>query len=395
MTMSTFLRASGALALVFAVVACGAGDGSDAPPLDQPGAAGGGSNGAVTIGPDGLPVGPDGQPLPTKLDGRYEVSNQLDLTSSGILPDLANDTLKALSDFREKPSSTIAELLKAANVPVVSQVLGVIPSIIRDQVLGFIDDHVFKALYQTVPVTKQITGMLDDLASIATKFEVVSVLELPPGNAMGDSNGTHQLTGIAYNWMEKRTVIDAPDAITAFELQKVKINAVGLDKRSPELESGRLAIGDHTFKVPIGSFAVVAADKLAQDKFGTKNLRDAIGLVVDCANLAHDVANRCVGIGPAKVCVGHESDIKNICSLGLDVIVSNVQARIKALDIPALHLKSGTAKMWDAPVDKGPLDAVVDRIDGGFWTAGVGPDDKQILATFTGTRIGDFGSSPK
>ena len=393
--MTTLLRASGALAIVFAVVACGSSDGSDAPPLDQPGAAAGGANGPVAIGPDGMPVGPDGQPLPTKLDGRYEISNKLDLTSAGIFPDMANDTLKALSDFREKPSSTIVELLEAAKVPVVSNVLSVIPSIIRDSVLGFIDDHVFKALYQKVPVTKQITGMLDDLASLATQFEVVSELQLPPGNAMGDGNGTHQLNGIAYNWMEKRTVINAPDVLTQFELAKVKTNVVGLDKRSPELESGRVNIGDHTFKVPIGSFAVFAADKLAQDKFGAKNLRDAIGKVVDCDDLAHDVASRCVGVGPAKVCVGHESDIKTICSLGLDVIVSNLQARIKDLDIPALHLKSGTAKMWDAPQDKGPLDAVVSRIDTGFWTAGVGPQDKQILATFTGVRVGDYGSQPK
>jgi hypothetical protein len=134
---------------------------------------------------------------------------------------------------------------------------------------------------------------------------------------------------------------------------------------------------------------VLATDKLAADKFGVKNLREAVGKVVDCADLAKDVAARCIGLGPAKVCVGHETEVRNLCTIGLDVIVSLVQGKIKALDIPALHLSSGTAKMWDAPAAGGKLDAVVDRIDDGYWTAGVGPNDDKILATFTGRRVAD------
>lgn len=390
--MSLLLRASGALAVVLAVAACSADASEDAPPLGD--GAGttqqdDGKGGTVTIGPDGLPVGADGKPIPTKLDGRYEISNRLDLTTAGVFPDAANDALQALSDFRERPSSTIASLLQAANVPVVSQVLGVIPSLIRDQVLGFIDDHVFKALYDKLPVTKQITGILDDLASITTKFEVVSLLEFPEPVASGNVMGAHRITGVAYSWMEKRNVIDSPDVLKKLQTQKVKINAVRLDTRSPELESGRLAMGDHTFTIPIGSFAVLATDKLAADKFGVKNLREAVGKVVDCADLAKDVAARCIGLGPAKVCVGHETEVRNLCTIGLDVIVSLVQGKIKALDIPALHLSSGTAKMWDAPAAGGKLDAVVDRIDDGYWTAGVGPNDDKILATFTGRRVAD------
>ena len=47
--------------------------------------------------------------------------------------------------------------------------------------------------------------------------------------------------------------------------------------------------------------------------------------------------------------------------------------------------------MWDAPVTKGPLDATIDRIDHGYWTASVnvGKTDKTILATFIGRRTGD------
>ena len=50
--------------------------------------------------------------------------------------------------------------------------------------------------------------------------------------------------------------------------------------------------------------------------------------------------------------------------------------------------------MWDAPADKGLLDATIDRLDHGFWTAGVnvGKTEKTILATFVGRRIGDVAS---
>ena len=76
---------------------------------------------------------------------------------------------------------------------------------------------------------------------------------------------------------------------------------------------------------------------------------------------------------------------------GLDVLVGVIQGQIKALDLPILHMKEGAAQMWDAPADKGPLDATIDRLDHGYWTAAVntGKAEKTILASFIGHRIGD------
>lgn len=394
--MGKTLRVVPAVLIAFAVVACGgsdegapdpmrgSGDRAEGPMTDQP-------NG-VKLDAAGRPIGPDGKPLAEKLDGKYELSNHFDLTSAGIFPDAANDTLKALSNFKEKPTQTFVDLLDAANVPIVPTVLNAIPSFIRDQVLGFIDDHVFKSLYQNVPVAKTLTSMLDDLASITTKFELVTLLDLPQGDATGNIQASHSFTGIAYDWQDKRTVIGAPEVVKSLTVQSVAANAVSLEKHSPLLETARLSVGDHKFSVPIGSFAVLAADKLAQDKFGVPNLRAALGKVVDCEALADDVSKRCIDpVGPGKVCVGHKTEIKNLCTTGLDVLVGVIQGQIKRLDLPLLHLKDGVAQMWDAPADKGPLDATVDRIDNGYWTASVnvGKTEKTILATFTGRRLGD------
>ncbi len=391
------LRIVPVVLIALAAVACGSSDDGSPDPLSSDGTNGTGGNGGsnVTLGPDGLPVGPDGQPLAPKLDGKYELSNYFDLTSAGIFPDVANGTLKALTNFKEHPSQTLVDVLDAAHVPIVPQVINAIPGLIRDQVLGFIDDHLFKSLYQNVPFAKTLTSMLDDLATITTQFELVTNLELPPGDEIGNSQASHTFTGVAYKWNAKRTFIGAPTVLKTLEQQSVAANAVALEKRSPALESARLKLGDHKFDVPIGSFAVLAADELAKDKFGVPNLRAAIGKVVNCEALADDVSKRCIDpIGPGKICVDHKSEIKGLCETGLDTLVATLQAQIKRLDLPLLHLKDGEAQMWDAPADKGPLDATIDRLDRGFWTAGVnvGKTEKTILATFVGRRIGDVAS---
>jgi hypothetical protein len=382
-----------AFALAASVVACGDEGGGPAPfERGGPSAGGNGGGGSIVIGPDGVPVGPDGEPIPPKLDGKYELSTEIDFTTAGLLPENVNDALKALSNFREKPSQTLVGLMDAANVPIVPNVINAIPSPIRSFFLGYIDDYVFKAVYDKVPVTQRITGVLDDLASIVTRFELVTMLDLPQGDAIGDSEAKHSITGVAWRWDGNRRVINAPDLVSQLVEQQVDANAVLLEKLSPKLESGRLKLGDHTFSVPIGSFAVYAADEMAKDKLGAADLRDAIGKIVDCEKLADNVANRCIDpVGPGKVCVGHKNEVKQFCTVGLDLLVGAVKGAIKQLDIPVLQLKEGVAQMWDAPMPDGPLDATIDRIEKGFWTAFIklSSEDKPVVATFTGRRVGD------
>lgn len=377
-----------AMVLSLGVVACASdeADGTEKNGGSSPSKGGDGTN--VVIGPDGVPVGPDGKPLEPKLEGKYELSTTVDLTTAGLMPDALNETLRALSSFKEHPSQTIVDLAGAANVPVVPNVINAIPSPIRGFVLGYIDDHIFKALYETVPVTQKVTGLLDDLASIITRFEVISTLNLPPGNAMGDSKATHTVSGIGFQFRDQHVVVSAPNLLQKLVEQDVKANAVGLEKLSPELESGRLRLGAHVFSVPIGSFAVMAADDLAKRTFDAADLRQALGKIIDCGKLASDVAHRCIDpIGPGKICVDHEKEVSQLCSIGLDLVVGTVKAQITKLDIPVLKLDEGLAQMWDAPTKDGPLDATIDRIDHGFWTAKI--RDTSIVPTFEGKRVGD------
>ena len=72
-------------------------------------------------------------------------------------------------------------------------------------------------------------------------------------------------------------------------------------------------------------------------------------------------------------------------------IMGEGQVQIAEGDIDVLNLQDGTAQMWDAPAEGAPLDATIDRLDKGFWTAVVSlsKEDKPFVSTFTGRRIGD------
>jgi hypothetical protein len=136
---------------------------------------------------------------------------------------------------------------------------------------------------------------------------------------------------------------------------------------------------------------VHAADELAKDRFGAASLREGLGRLVDCHGVSERVAAECIDPpGPGRVCVDHAAEIEQLCSMGLDLVVSSVEAQMKALDT-GIALANGVAELWDAPAPDGPLDAVADRVDHGFWTANytVGTNTTPFVTTFTGKRLGD------
>jgi hypothetical protein len=390
---STLLGAA-FLSLAVATVACGdaSTDPGGAGGPGGPGAAGGPSGPGGVDPNTGEPLGADGKPLPTVLSGKYELSNTFDLTTTGVLPDLANDTLKALSGLRENPAQTMFDLLEAAKVPVASQLLSALPGILQDALEGFINDHLFKRLYKSAPVAKQIAGVIDDTASLITHFEVVSTLEIPELSDMGTGRAKHAMSGVAFNWAEKRNVFAAPVVQTAIQ-DNVDVAAIHIVERSPKVENGRLEVGDHGFSVPLGEYALKAADWALKEKFGVPDLRGAVGEIIDCADLARGVSKRCIG----PVCVGHETDIRNVCNAALDQVVKEVRGKIGGINLKLVHFKTGQAKMWDAPTEGARLDGKCDRIDNGIWKAGIstGKEEKPVFTTFVGKRVGDAaGSTP-
>jgi hypothetical protein len=332
----------------------------------------------------------DGVPEPPEvLTGRYELSSFFDLTSAGLLPDAANETLKALSKFKENPSASIVELLTAANVPILGTVLKWLPGPLKDPFYNWFNEHVFKRVYAGLPVTEQIAGIIDSLGSIITRFEVVSALELGPADPSGNASANHRFAGVAFTVGDKRTYVDSPDLVSRIvAAENFKANVVHITESAPDVEDGRLDLGDHTFPLPLGQFAVLGADQFVKQKFGAADLRAGLGQIIDCAALAKFVAEKCV----ANLCVGHEDDVKSLCEAGLDAVVSETKSRIAPLAFSSVQFASGEAKMWDAYLPDGARDNKADRLDNGTWKTLLDPGNgkkRPVVATFVGKRIPD------
>lgn len=369
-----------ALALVSTGVGCGS-EGDD-PAEDLTKSADSNISGDV-------PRGADGKPLPVVLDGQYELATPIDLTSIGVLPNEVSGALSSLSNFKEKPSQTIVDLMASANVPA-ADFLNSIPGPIRPAVLGYIDDAIFDPVFEGVPVANKLATLLDDVGGIATKSSIVTVLDLPTAKDNGDTTAKHSVRGLGFAWDGKFTVIDAPAELRSkLGSTSVSANIAPLAERSKDVELGRLQIEKHAFTIPFGTFAVTAMDKLSTDRFGA-DLRGALGKLVDCGKVAEAVSKRCINPpGPGEVCVGHKTEVQALCSKGLDLLVDNAKGAIKKLDV-TMNVNLGVAQMWDGVEADSALDAKADRLDVGFWKATYEAfgKKKEILTTFSGHRVG-------
>ena len=132
------------------------------------------------------------------------------------------------------------------------------------------------------------------------------------------------------------------------------------------------------FGLAYGEYAWQGIDAASTALFGG-GVRQTLGTVVNCAGLARTVADRCV----LGVCVGHETELREICDGGLDAVVGFAHDKLAAMRLDVLHFAKGTAKLVD---DDG--DGVGDRIADGVWQAelNLGLGLRHAPATFSGTR---------
>ena len=136
--------------------------------------------------------------------------------------------------------------------------------------------------------------------------------------------------------------------------------------------------------IPFGAYALRAIDFTMERQLGASDLRAALALTVDCAAMAANVADRCIGF----VCVGHESELQAICEGGLDEAAAQLEERIHAIDFQAIHFQSGTATAEGAILDALTGAATAARLEAGTWTATVdlGQEPEAATATFTAVR---------
>jgi hypothetical protein len=368
--MDMDLRTLGRLAIALplaTLVACGNGDGAD-------------------------PAGPADDDDTDQMDpvaGRYAITSHFDLSTAEGTPARAQGAIAALAGLADDPAGTMFDLLEAADVPVLDQLLGAIPDALVDQVAGWINDHVVDRVYDGVPVTQQLAGLADDLATALTDFEVMSDLDLGTIDAAGAAGASHMLAAVAFQLDGARREVDTPAIVDQLSVASDVACQVSLASGDDATAgTGHIEIGDHAFHLPLGDFLVVALDQVMMEKYGVPDLRAALELMIDCAALADSVASRCVGIGPAEVCVGHQSEIEAVCDAGLDQVAERVEDQIARIDYAEIRLRAGRADLADEAEGDVLADGVIDRLAPGSWTADLDVDGHALptTATFTGVR---------
>jgi hypothetical protein len=323
-------------------------------------AACGTSAGGEGVGGDD--VGTPEDPVPAKT-GPYAVVTKVDFTVEAILPGQVELVVATLREFSTNPAHALITVADEAGVPAVGALYGVIPGVIKDRLEGWINDEIAKVKINGRP----ITAYAGDIASLAdtalTDFAVDSEL------AINGDVATHRLTALDLR-------------PTGLEI-RIPIGGLAGDllTQTPEIsiaEAGSLFVGEQHFGLNYGEYAWQGIEAVSTATFGG-GVRATLGAAMNCPGIAQQVAGKCV----LGVCVGHQSELRNICEGGLDAVVDFAHQRMAALRIEALHLASGQARLVD---DDG--DGVGDRIVDGTWEAemNLGLGLRRTPATFDGAR---------
>jgi hypothetical protein len=314
-------------------------------------------------GDDDGPVGTPENPQPAK-DGPYTLRNTIDFTAEAILPPQLELVVVTLRDFEDNPAHAIISIADRAGVPAVGALYDAIPGIIKDRIEGWINDEIEKIKIGGKPVNAY-AGDVADLAEFSlTQFAIDSELD------MKGSTSTHRLTALD---LSPTGIVDL----------KIPIGGLAGDilTQSPTIqvsEGGSVALSEQHFGLNYGEYAWQGIDAASTALFGG-GVRETLGKAINCAGLAKTISDKCV----LGVCVGHETEIRAICTGGLDAMVGLVKDRITEKRLEALHFASGNVRLVD---DDG--DGVGDRLVEGTWEAelNIGLGLRHAPATFEGAR---------
>jgi hypothetical protein len=397
------MRTPTLLALVLSALVAGAcGEGAEGP---SPGPVTGPSGGTTSPSPTGTTPTPTGSPTPAPAPGEpgstqriptvagtYQMSTFIDLTQLDLFGDLASTSLRALSGLADTPGATLIALLRAANVPILSTILGALPGPLASAFTGWLDDVIKSTLYRNVPAVGQIAQLVDDIATIATKFELLSTIQLNQPSGDGESTGSHTVNGTAFTVGGRRIQVTAPAAVSQVaRASNVYMFAAPIWSNSARIEDARLVIGDHAFGLPIGTFVQGAINQILMQRFGAANLSAALNQVLSCSAIATELGNKCVG--PACVrSVVSVAQLTQLCQSALGLVASQTEMSISRLNIDLLRFSEGEGKMWDAPAAGGAEDNVISRIDDGAWAVAIRTGTAPaipLVSPFTGTRVGN------
>lgn len=307
------------------------------------------------------PSNPTNPPAPV-ANGPYTVTSNVEITIEALLPEPAYNLVGTLRDFSQNPAETLLDEAEAAGVPAVGTIRDYLPSILEDKLEGWINDEINKIEIAGIPVPQFASQIVTLAETTLSQVDLHSTLTIENGTA------THRLTALDLS----PAGIDTQLELGNFPNEIVSATTTATTSRST------LSIGDHMFSVAYGHYAWQALEAEITSTYGT-NIRGLLGSAINCPAIAATVANKCV-LGQ---CVGHATELTQICERGLDEVVARAKAKLETFRFDALQLQAGTATMVDANNDR-----LAESLTGGVWIAKInaGQGLRTAPATFTATR---------
>jgi hypothetical protein len=311
-------------------------------------------------------------PAPAPLSGAFAASSRFDISATAAAPGPVHDTIGLVHAFVQDPGAAILDYADQAGVPAASTLRAALPSSLMSRLTGWMNTYIKSASSNGITPYSRLVWLDDTVRALLLYWTLESRLALPVGVA-----GTHTPQRLIF--------ADPSGSPLAYPLDPTLLTPATNVTSAVSWPGGAAApatatISDHAFNLPFGRYASPALNAILLAQYGTPNLTAYLSESVDCAALGAYVASQCVSI----VCVGHASDLTDMCQGGLAEGARQIDAQIQAIDFEALRFQQGTATAVGAdPVHPENTTALQD----GVWTATVdfGNGPNPANATFSAT----------
>jgi hypothetical protein len=293
---------------------------------------------------------PTPQPTTPVASGAYNVRSTFDLTIEALLPEAIHTKVVTLRAFSQNPAQTMFDVAEDAGVPAVADIRAALPSYVEDKLEGWINDEINKLTINGVSIPQHAANIVALAETSLGKFAIDSTL------TVNGSSATHALS----------TLDLSPAGLAAtFPLSALPAE-VTTATASCSTTNGVFSIGAHGYAIPYGEYVWQAITAQI-------DIRASLGTAVNCPALATVVSNKCYW----GVCVGHKTELTEICERGLDEIVDRVHDEFTATKLDLVQLDSGTATI-----------AADGNAMAGTWSAQInaGQGLRNAPATFTATK---------
>jgi hypothetical protein len=312
-------------------------------------------------------------PITLPFTGAFSVSSQFDVSATAAAPGPLGDALGLVHTFVVDPGAAIINYAGQAGVPGLSTLRSVLPDALESRLAGWMSSYIKSASVGGVTPYDSLSWLDGTVRALLLYWGLQSRLALPVG-----ISGTHSPSSLTFA-LSSGSPISFPLDSTASVTAGIGVTAL---VSFPDGPGGRasVTISDHFMGLPFGRYALQALNAILLERYGDANLTAFLSDAVGCAGMASFVASQCVSI----VCVGHESDILDVCEGGLGEGAKQIEDQITGLDFKAIHFQQGTATAIGAQVTR-PQDATA--LQDGVWavTVDFGSGEQPAHATFAAT----------